>query len=32
MYEHFGFKVEEKDFIPNTDVMHYAMTKTPDNS
>jgi ribosomal protein S18 acetylase RimI-like enzyme len=32
MYEHFGFKLEEKDFIPNTDVMHYAMTKTPNNS
>ena len=32
MYEHFGFKLEEKDFIPDTDVMHYAMTKTPNNS
>ena len=32
MYEHFGFKLEEKDFIPTTDVMHYAMTKLSDNS
>jgi hypothetical protein len=24
--------LEEKDFIPDTDVMHYAMTKTPNNS
>ena len=32
IYEHFGFKLAEKDFIPKTDVMHYAMTKTPENS
>lgn len=32
LYEHFGFELMEKDFIPNTDVMHYAMRKLPDNS
>ena len=30
-YEHFGFKMMEKGFIPQSDVMHYAMTKLPDN-
>ena len=31
LYEHFGFKLMEKCLIPETDVMHYAMTKVPEN-
>lgn len=31
MYEHFGFKLMEKGFIPNTDVVHYAMRREPNN-
>ncbi len=27
MYEHFGFKLMEKGFIPNTNVVHYAMRR-----
>ena len=30
-YEHFGFKMMEKGFIPQSNVIHYAMTKLPDN-
>lgn len=29
MYEHFGFKLMETGFIPNTDVVHYAMRREP---
>ena len=29
MYEHFGFKLMETGFIPNTDVVHYAMRRDP---
>lgn len=29
MYEHFGFKLMEKGFIPNTNVVHYAMRREP---
>ena len=31
IYEHFGFTLGDKNFIPKTDVMHYAMIKHPDN-
>ena len=31
MYEHFGFKLMEKGFIPNTNVAHYAMRREPNN-
>lgn len=31
MYEHFGFKLMEKGFIPNTNVVHYAMRREPNN-
>lgn len=31
MYEHFGFKLMEKGFIPNTNVAHYAMRREPTN-
>lgn len=27
MYEHFGFELMEKGYIPNTDVVHYAMRR-----
>lgn len=29
MYEHFGFKLEEKVLIPNSEVWHYAFTRQP---
>lgn len=29
MYEHFGFELMEKGFIPNTNVPHYAMRREP---
>lgn len=29
LYEHFGFNLMEEDFIPNSNVKHYAMTRTP---
>lgn len=29
LYEHFGFKLMEEDFIPNSNVKHYAMTRAP---
>ena len=32
IYEHFGFKLMEKGFIPETDVMHFAMVKQPENN
>ena len=31
MYEHFGFKLMEKGYIPNTNVVHYAMRREPQN-
>lgn len=31
MYEHFGFELMEKGYIPNTDVVHYAMRREPKN-
>lgn len=31
MYEHFGFKLMEKGVIPNTNVVHYAMRREPNN-
>lgn len=31
MYEHFGFKLMEKGFIPKTNVAHYAMRREPNN-
>ncbi len=31
MYEHFGFKLMEEGFIPNTNVVHYAMRREPNN-
>jgi GNAT superfamily N-acetyltransferase len=30
MYEHFGFTLSDKNFIPKTNVMHYGMTRYPD--
>lgn len=29
MYEHFGFEIMESGSIPNTDIPHYAMLRTP---
>ena len=30
IYEHFGFKLSKKEFIPKSSVMHYAMVRKPD--
>ena len=29
LYEHFGFELSKKEFIPKTSVMHYAMVRNP---
>ena len=29
IYRHFAFRLEEQALIPGSDVMHYAMTRTP---
>ena len=29
MYEHFAFRLAEQNLIPGSDVMHYAMTRSP---
>lgn len=30
LYEHFGFKIAEKSFVPNTKISHYAMIRQVD--
>lgn len=32
MYKHFGFKLLEESFIPNTDIVHYAMRREPNKN
>lgn len=29
LYQHFGFELSKKEFIPKTSVMHYAMVRKP---
>ena len=29
LYQHYGFELAEQKFIPKSDVMHYAMTRSP---
>lgn len=29
LYEHFGFELSKKEFIPKSHVMHYAMVRKP---
>ena len=29
LYEHFGFRLAEQGMVPGSNVMHYAMTRSP---
>ena len=29
LYEHYGFELKREEFVPKTDVMHYAMVRKP---
>jgi ribosomal protein S18 acetylase RimI-like enzyme len=32
LYRHYGFRLAEEQLIPKSDVMHYAMTRQPEQS
>ena len=29
LYQHYGFELKREEFVPKTDVMHYAMVRKP---